>query len=485
MKKILLTILILLFYLILFCEISYSCSGFSDNSKDFFRKDLELCFINFDNNIEKLLYKVSLAKHFNETDSVIFFPVLKTNEIQIKIINSFPDICGNNFERYFDYKCISNLTYILITQMYTFPFLIIHRDIFNISDHIPKQYSINKIDYSNVLNVKLLKSNKNSIHEFLTLNKLKFPENLNNILEAYNDTDHSLIAIWPNKNEIKKIENLNINLGILISFNTPNIFFPFKSTLITNTFTIYGIYIIGHRIFNYDHPKIEHLIMTNYSVPNELSDFFFNRTFIKNLYYSKIIIRTSPMPNSMHYKPDINDFLINSASPKNLVKLVTIHENILFISILLLLIISFVSSSLAAIIAFRKFEPSIIKFAFFGFFNLFSLLGLILATYYFNISNLFTNGKLPIVKFKTDYLTSSFITTLIIYFSIIALIFFTANTMPPQDGGLFLLIFIAVLIVQLILRLNYYNGLYITLFSVIFCIFMIISFNIYQKFKPI
>ena len=358
-----------------------------------------------------------------------------------------------------------------------------------------KKTTLNKIDYSNLLNTKLIKNDKNLILEFLSKNNLKQPEYFDNILNLYNDNKYTFLLIWLGQDKYKNIDSKKINAGILISFNTCNIFFPFKSPAfrsisyqfnLKNQYRLaprFYVYIIGHKTLNGEsNTKVEHLFMNNFPVPNELSDFFFNKTFVNNLYYTKLTHSLSANDHALNNKPLINDFAIINKPPNNLLNKIITNDNFLIISIILILILSLISSALASIITFYKFQPSILKFSFFGIFNLFSLLGLILAAYYFNISNRFTNVPLPPVKFKTDYLSSCIFISLFILFALLALVFFTSPMMPTHGyGEVFLFIFIAVSIIQLILRTNYYNGLYIILFSLFFCFFTVISSIIYYK----
>jgi len=223
---------------------------------------------------------------------------------------------------------------------------------------------------------------------------------LKKILIDYINKDYSFVVSYISN--LEKFKEINHQLGVYVTFPTPQIFFPLKPT------SIYGNEIIPITIYvnNYVKPEIFELISwntkTSYNFNNEikfdeeLNDFFFNKNINNKLRYTKINI-ISP---SNHLADDL---WINQSGPKPYIFQFLI-DYYYICAIFIWLIISCISSLLAADIAFNDTQFNKKLFFKFGAFNLLSLLGMIIMSYVLRIDIKYTDlkpveKKFPLKKF--------------------------------------------------------------------------------------
>ena len=489
MKK---TIFVILSLLILnvWCGIGNCCSYDDDDTGKSKSPDSDICFLNFDNNIEQLLIKLSIDNNSCDTNSIYIIPIkAKDNETQVTVVNKFPDLIGRHFEKYFDDIFNERFLYIMSSQIYAHPLLLYYKVFVTKGGEIhDRDYNTKLSDSNNILNTKILSAeNKDEVINFISRNNIKITQKTKDIIDLYAQKDYIFVLAWFN-NEVIKNKTHKINdVGLLISFKTLNIFFPFGMPSINKgPISFSDLYIIGNRKLNiysdYDR-NTEYLIMRNYFVPFELSNFFFDIKHFEVLCYTKISINSGQklLQNNQIKTIELSNGLIGNSPPDRLYIKSIIINNLFIFSLLIFLIISCVSSVIASKITFANNNPSLIKFTLLGFSNIFTLLGVILAAKYFNIKINFTNGNLIKLKSKYEYYEYCLAVSLIIVF--IYLLFIGIDGFYNLFGLLifFIFIFICVLIAESFLRSEDYNIKFITKFSLIFNFITFISLIIIKK----
>ena len=92
-----------------------------DNSSWYlFNEQSQLCFINYQNETQKMLINVALNDKFEEEKALWLFPIpAKPNEAKIDILNSAPMLRGDNLEIEFGREIGPYFEYFYKTQIYT------------------------------------------------------------------------------------------------------------------------------------------------------------------------------------------------------------------------------------------------------------------------------------------------------------------------------------------------------------------------------
>ena len=236
-KKNLLLFIITLTSLFLFHVNAFADGGvfkFRDNSSWLlFREESQLCFINYQDDTQKMLINVSLNDKFEEEKALWLFPIpAKTNEIQIDILNSAPKLEGINFEVDYEKKIDEYYKYLWATQIYTLPFLYTLSGT-SLSGLFSKQGFdvIQKIEKYGITTELISVKNKQNFIDYLAKHKIKFSDEFNKILDEYIGQEYIFVLSWlSNSKEYKN--NNKFPVEVFVTFKTPKIFFPLKFTSI-------------------------------------------------------------------------------------------------------------------------------------------------------------------------------------------------------------------------------------------------------------
>jgi len=353
----------------------------------------QLSYINFDNGIQKMIIAVN-AQSIKQAKSIIWlFPLPASPEkIKIDIINKLPSFNGGllkgHFLKYYDQL----VNFLLYTQFFRFIITILESNIIELSNTNESENNIlltQRIEKLGLTTELISAKNSDSLENYLKNKKISVPQEFKKILNDYINNDYSFVISYVSN--LEKFSKIDHQLGIYVTFPTNKIFFPLKPT------SIYGNLKIPIKIFalNYVEPEILNNkvfnIKTKYNFNNniqfgeEFNDFFFNKNINNNLRYTSIEIASAA--NRL-----TDDLWIISSGPKPYIFQYMIDYY--YISAFLIwVILSCISSSLAAFLAFGDLQINKKMFFIFGAFNLLSLLAIIIMSFILRVDIKYTNLK--------------------------------------------------------------------------------------------
>lgn len=391
LKKTFFYILIIYFLLIINSDAFADGSAFKyrDNStSSLFNENSQFCIINYKDNTQKMLINILLNDTFEEEKALWLFPIpASTNEATLDILGSVPIIKGINFEDELKTKVNKYFELFMISQIFTLPFLM-RESTSTIAYSKPGIDIIQKVEKYGISSELISVKNKQDFMDYLSKHKIKFSDEFNKILDEYIGKNYIFVISWISNtkeyiNNVSNSKNVKIPIEVYVTFKTPKIFFPLKFTSIYgNSFISINLYILNlvnpnifKEILNYT--KVSHLIMEEYYIPDDLKDFFFNKSYINNLKYTKIAIKAY----ASNY---IEDLWINPNEAFLFLKAL-FYDYIDIIFIILFAFISCVISYITCNLSFPEAKPSIKFFLLFGFFNYLTTIGLIIASYILKI----------------------------------------------------------------------------------------------------
>jgi len=341
---------------------AFSYTG-DDSSLLLYNEKSQLCFINHQDDTQKMLLNVTLNDKFDDNKIIWLFPIpAKPNETTIDIIESAPNLISTDLKSEFDRKFEYYKRLYFASQIFFIPSLF---DLITISNFYKSKSAnyengveiLQKIDKHGITSELINVKNKNDFIEYLKFHKIKFSDDFNKILDQYLGNDYLFVLSWLSNRSKYKTKSLetphnyelstnNLALEIFITFKTPKIFFPLKFTSIYSDaiipINIYVMNFVTPELFSEIMPfsKSEYYSIPNFNVPTELKNFFFNTNQFDELKYTKIIINSSA--NNF-----VNDLWINKNIPIyiTLISKFKNHLNIIFI--VLFAFISCLSSLLA------------------------------------------------------------------------------------------------------------------------------------------
>jgi len=357
--------------------------------------DQQLCAINYENGFENMLLSVDVSDLHGEK-AVWIFPVpAKPDKTVIDIIKGFPRLWGYDVKRKTDETISNTFSVIRLSQVYTFPFILMWyagtmpKDIeegITVHEHIEKMGLTTEL---------VTAKDGDAFYNYLTNKDLDLPSDLKSILEDYIGKEYSFVVSWISDVEKFKQESairdrygriINV-VGVSISFPTDRIYFPLKPT------SVYGskripilIYVMGHvtpELYSEieKESQVNYFIQQYYDVPNELSSFFNGKKEIENLKYTKIKIDAPS-----RYLTE--DLWIKDSAPADVILADFIKRSVWLWGIIFFILSSCLASMFAGIIVFRKDQPSKKKFALFGLWNFLTLIGFAVASIFLRTKKL-------------------------------------------------------------------------------------------------
>jgi len=434
----------------------------------------QVAYINHDNETQKMIIAVN-AKSISSAKSILWlFPLPAPPEkIKIDIIDKLPNFNGNllkgHFLKYYDQ--LTDLMYYshlfrLIIYAIDLTFLELGNsngsiDNINIFQHVEKLGLTTEV---------ISAKNSDSLETYLTQKKLTIPPRFKKLLGNYIDREYSFIASYISNPVL--FNQTKPQLGIYVTFPTHKMFFPLLPTSIYNQteipIKIYALNYVKPETYNSiaSTTKIKYCFNNDIIFGNDFNDFFFNKNYDNNLKYTIIEINS---PSNRF----LDDLWIGSYAIKPYIFQLFV-DYYYFAAIIIWLLISCISSALAACIAYNDTKFNEKLFFKFGVFNLLSLFGFIIMTYALRIDNKFTDlkyveNKLPLKKI--------IIQTLLLSICFLLLTSFSVRTIESvfSDMGDAKLPFL------LNLLINHVTLFYIFMFIVAIIIFGLPSFLYYKN----
>jgi len=483
--------LFILFLTIIFPSIVFADGGiiYYDlfNNAYMLNETDQVAYINHDNETQKMIIAVN-ANSIKSAKSILWlFPLPASPEkIKIDIINKLPNFYGNLLNGHFlkNYDQLTDIMY--YSQLFRFIIYAIDLTFMELNNDEKSFDSIHVFQHVEKLGLAtelISAKNSDSLEAYLAQKKLTIPPRFKKLLGNYIDREYSFVASYISDPVL--FNQMEHQLGIYVTFPTSKMFFPLQPT------SIYGQSEIPIKIYalNYVNPetynsiasttKIKYCFNNDIIFGNDFNDFFFNKNFDNKLKYTIIEINS---PSNRF----LDDLWISSYAIKPYIFQLFVDYYYLA-AIIIWLLTSCISSTLAACIAFNDTKFNDKLFFKFGVFNLLSLFGVIIMAYVLRIDIKFTDlknaeNKLPLKKIIIQtlllsicflILTSFSVRTIVIIFSDMgdAKLPFLLNLLINNVTAFYVLMFIFALFIFGLPSYIYYKNPRLALFITSFTIF--------------
>lgn len=461
----------------------------------------QLCAINYENGIEKMLLSVYTTDLKGEKAAWIFPVPAAPDKVKIDILKVFPNFTGKIVERVANRTIEGAFLLMRLSQIYTFPLLQSYikrgiggslREGFTVAQHIEKMGLTTEL---------ISAENADQFVNYLRDKALDLPSDLQSVLKEYTGKKFSFVVSWiadikKFKEEAKKTTLSNeafYSLSVFIGFPTDKIYFPLKPTSVYKSTKIpMTIDVIGHVTPEFfakiaKDSTVHYLVDDFYASPPDLVTFFNNKYPDMKLKYTKIAINAPS-----EYLTD--DLWIEPYAPEKIRRLDLVIDYTGRWGSILFALCSCLSSLIAGMIAFRGQQPSKTKFALFGLWNFFTLLSIIAIARHRKIDERFVRKK-ENVNSKIDFnkpLKIAVIFSGVLLLVFISLLIFSGNVYETNIQlilGVLLVIFLVIFLcpsvpiyIFYIYRHNQNLGKFLILFSALFLFFTFITEAILRSF---
>ena len=460
-----------------------------------FPEEQQLCAINYENGIQKMILTVGFREMEGER-AVWVFPIpSEPDDTSIDIIKGFPQLLGYDVMDRIDESISNSFMLIRASQIYTLAEMLFSlnmgfRGIIPAGKGWEHNIEIHEhIEEMGLTTELVTAEDGSSLFNYLISKGFDAPLESKAILEDYVD-GYTFVVSWIS--DIEKFNNESTSsyyygmpmdiIGVSIEFPIDKIYFPLKPT------SVYGnrkipvvIYVLGH-VTPELYPSIQEETELSYfnsfiyEIPTELTSFFNNREVIKDFPYTKIKIETE----SDNF---IEDLWINDVAPPEIQRANFIYNNFLVWYYVIFIICSCLAAFISGAIVYRKDQPALVKFILFGFLNFITLIGFAFIAYGMDIGNRFTRLNHSKRKNKDS---SKPIKLALIVAILVAGIF----VLPPMSYVMYAvnllilliplaMVFAFVFIFSLPFAFLYYRdkklGKFVVFFSILFVILSIVS----------
>jgi len=364
---------------------------------DYYDETSQQAFINYENGLQKMIISVGFdAQHGNDT--VWLFPVPSDpNKVAIDVIRNLPYLGGQEISKKAKYEIDEIKDYLRWTQL-ILPFFIkskgfavtagepehggFENDV-SVFEHLEKEGITTEI---------ITARTASGLYDYLRSKGLKVESGAIPVLDQYIGRDYSFVVSWisfpdqfisaEDDRDNKRIDSSR-QRGVFVTFPTREIYFPMLPT------SVYGSKIVPATIRIYGHvsPKISELLKSYTKVeyyidhdaflwrsPEERKglEVFYNGP-SENIKYTKIEIKAPS-------KFLTEDLWMSSNPPRRTEYVSFVATHAIFIGILLLILISFVTGIFAGWIAFKDLRKSKLKLGLIGLSNCATIIGVLMAT---------------------------------------------------------------------------------------------------------
>lgn len=450
-----------------------------------FMESQQYCYINYSNNSQNMILTVDTAGELEGDSAVWIFPVpAKPEETIINVIKGFPRFSGRDIQEEAEQDISGVMALIRATQIYSLPIDLVLLSLRGLpgfsgsmleggikADSLSQGVDVYRRVTKMGLTTELISAeNRPALESYLQDKNLLLPAKARDSIGEYIGKEYSLVISWISDIEEYKREQstadqeyygdyeerygyegygpksaFNNSLGVFITFPTDEIYYPLKPT------SIYGeevvpavIYVTSYvdpELFKEieDYAEITYFYQERYNPGQELAYFFNWQTSINDFGYTKIDL-TPPSKNLSE------DLWIKPSKPAKISISETIVKNTFLFGLILFILISMLSSFMAALIVFRKDKPRLHWFALWGLWNTVSIIGFLIASYAFNAGKRFSKAKKekPKAKFgkaaKKSLLLSAIIPALIVM-AFIAILMWETVTSPRYSPDMILAFF--------------------------------------------
>ncbi|MDQ2087786.1 hypothetical protein RBH29_15250 [Herbivorax sp. ANBcel31] len=411
MKKRLFSIILLLVFLLLFCQAVYAdgmaFKGY-DNNWDLLNEEHQLCYINYENGKQNMILSIDVGDDLDGEEAVWLFPVPSNpKEVDLSIIKGFPIFMGMDINYSARSKISETFFYIRSSQIYPVfnPFIYfgtLSRDS-DKSESIISE-SIREMGLATDL---VSSSTIDPLIQYLKDKGFDLDDQYISILDSYIGEDYSFVVSWIyDIEEFKKNQesagsySTSNTLAVELSFPAEKLYFPLKPTSAYGDMvvpaTIYVTDFVSPKVFK----EIKYYTDVNYYRGSLITPESLNNGEKLDVNYTKIQIDA---PANMLKE----DLWIDTKCPSNVKVAIYINENSLFIyGIILFLILSLLSGLITHIAYLRKKSVSKFNFLLLSLGNILGIIGVFFASKFINSKRLEDNVKKSIYNNKSTIFKS-------------------------------------------------------------------------------
>ncbi|MDP2653255.1 MAG: hypothetical protein Q8Q08_04410 [Candidatus Omnitrophota bacterium] len=464
----------------------------------------QLCVINHDKGEERLLLSIHTDALQGER-AVWIFPVpAKPDGVTIDVFKSFPILKGHNVERLSGSVIDGVFSYMRLTQIYSFPFAGKYLPVF--LGHYRVMARLGDFEGVDVhqrlekmgLTTELITARDGTrLADYLTAKDLTLPPDIKSVFDEYLGQEYSFVISWISdvekfNQEAKKVTeyqyrygghdqgNAFYSLSVSISFPSEKIYFPMRLTSVYGDtvipMTVYVTKYVAPEISLGKSLRVSYLINNSrYDVPEELKSFFNGKTSLKNQGYTEISINA---PSRLLTE----DLWMTEKVPAKIAFADFIFRYFWAWGVAVFILLSCLSSWLAGMVAFRKYQPSKVRFALFGLYNFFTLIGFTIAAHRLKIDDRLTRkteAPQPKVSFRSAAKVSAAISAVMDVSILGFMIFSTGTRFHPGHllflAVAFLIFFLALFPFVYVFMNNRHVRNYVLLFTAFFMVMSILA----------
>jgi len=365
-------------------------------------ENTQIAAINYEDNKEKLLLAVKFEQLVN--DSIVWIVPIPANasDVKINIMEEFPMFHGSDILLRVDEnrEDVTNgiAMFASLSQIYTFPFTIFfYYGVFGMAGKGVEVYA--HVEKEGIVTEVVTAENANALYDYLREKNITLDVGSIPIIDDYIGENYTFVVSW-----VTTIERETYRTpAIFIEFPTDKIYYPLKPTSIYGErgipILIYVIDFVKPEIY----PEIEEYSQYKYFEGSMWAGSWLKEFYAKaeqeyermsaSLYYTRIMIgaeedwivgrgETLETPSAENFVDDLWMEKLEKPPPTVERALVTLNnieflsENLLFVIIIWLILVSLLTGGLVGFLLFRNVK----KFSLIGLANCFTIIGLLLAT---------------------------------------------------------------------------------------------------------
>jgi hypothetical protein len=365
---------------------------------DLHQEESQLCLINYENGIERMLVSVALSDLRGSKAAWIVPIPSSPDSAAIDIVKGFPTFAGTSILARVERVVTRQFTRMSLTQFYPALFL---QDpnreagfgpVYGLGGSDSEEVSVHSRKEEMGLTTELVTAeHPGAIFGYLKEKGVELPDEAQKVLDKYRVDSFSFVVTWISDSfafmgeslTARQYRHMTPAIGISVSFPTQRAYFPLRPT------SVYGyaevpidVYVIGHmwpspyrraRNSAWAIAYVDHFTQRDYRVPKALHTFFSGRKYIRQLNYTRVSIHAPAyrLTRDIWFKP--NPPGLAFAKLLNGYQLVWVP--------LVFLLCSCLASLIAGAVVLRRFRLPLLRQACFGLWNSLSLAGLAVVTH--------------------------------------------------------------------------------------------------------
>ncbi len=357
------------------------------NRWDYVSESNQQAYINYEDGLEKLILSIGLEEA--DSEAVWIFPVPANPErVVIDVLTEMPDLRGEEINKKAKSKLEDIEDPLLLTQIYTAPFVFALRNSVMLSTPTNKGWGLNdSVGYgreSDVIVYEHLEKEGitteiitartgDSLQKYFKSKNLNIGQNSIPALDHYIGKEFTFVVSWISKNPATKSKAKQ--KGVFVTFPTKKLYYPliltsvYGSERIPTTIRIMGF--VSPKVFKdiKNYTEVEYFVDKNIRL--NIDNFYNGST--KNVKYTKIEMNA---PSKLLTQ----DLWISARQPLKTFVPLFISQHPFTTGVVLLALISILAGLLAGLVVFReaRSKKGIFKFGSLGFFNCLTIIALII-----------------------------------------------------------------------------------------------------------